>query len=211
MLITLPDYRRIYSTIHSLLLADAVDSQAASFLFSVYGAQILKRHYGIAAQPVVGSAAYHLGLQAKVLAFGDYQNGRLESHENQHHCWVEADGWLIDFMAPLYPALVKRAGQSAKIDSWMMQKPLAKAKKTLAEVQKQGDYYLLENDALASQKMSQMVTEKSHIQRGKLALDWFVKAPKKMPSPLNVNFEPNQDASKTKLIPYKSFLVSGAW
>ena len=46
MLITLADYRRIYSTIHSLLIADSVDSHEASMLFSVYGAQILKRHYG---------------------------------------------------------------------------------------------------------------------------------------------------------------------
>jgi hypothetical protein len=211
MLITLPEYRRIYSTIHSLLVADAVNSHEASLLFSVYGAQILKRHYGIAAQPVVGSSAYHLGLQAKILTFGEYQSGHLKSSESQHHCWVEADGWMIDFMAPLFPVLVKRAGKETKIEPWMMQKSMSKAKKTLAEVQSQGDFYVLENDALASQKMSQMVTEKAHIQRGKLALDWFVKTPKKMSSPLNVQFEGTQDAGKKKLIPYKSFLVSGSW
>jgi hypothetical protein len=211
MLITLPDYRRIYSTIHSLLVADAVNSHDASLLFSVYGAQILKRHYGIAAQPVVGSAAYHLGLQAKILAFGEYQSGLLQSNDSQHHCWIEADGWMIDFMAPLFPVLVKRAGKEAKIEPWMMQKPLEKAQKTLATVQHQGDFFLLENDSLASQKMSQMVTEKAHIQRGKLALDWFVKTPKKMPSPLNVQFEGVQDVGKKKLIAYKSFLVSGSW
>ncbi|MFT7454602.1 MAG: hypothetical protein ACI9MN_001319, partial [Saprospiraceae bacterium] len=33
MLITPADYRRIYSTIHSLLLADSVDSHEASMLF----------------------------------------------------------------------------------------------------------------------------------------------------------------------------------
>lgn len=211
MLITLPDYRRIYSTIHSLLVADAVDSHEANFLFSVYGAQILKRHYGIAAQPVVGFAAYHLGLQAKVLAFGESQGGRLESNDSQHHAWVEADGWLIDFMAPLFPVLVKHAGQNAKIDPWMMQKSMAKAKKSLTDLQHQGDFFVLENDTLASQKMSQLVTQKAHIQRGKLALDWFVKAPKKMPSPLHVTYAGGQDAGKKKLVAYKSFLVSGAW
>ena len=211
MLITLADYRRIYSTVHSLLIADSVNSHEASMLFSVYGAQILKRHYGIAAQPVVGSAAYHLGLQAKILAFGEYQSGHLKSNDSQHHWWVEADGWMIDFMAPLFPVLVKRSGKEAQIEPWMMQKPMAKAQKTLAAVQNQGDFLLVKNDSLASQKMSQMVTEKAHIQRGKLAVDWFVKAPKKMPSPLNVKFEGAQDANKKKLIPYKSFLVSGSW
>jgi len=211
MLITLADYRRIYSTIHSLLIADSVNSHEASMLFSVYGAQILKRHYGIAAQPVVGSAAYHLGWQAKILAFGEYQSGHLQSNDSQHHWWVEADGWMIDFMAPLFPVLVKRSGKEAQIEPWMMQKPMVKAKKTLAAVQNQGDFLLVKNDHLASQKMSQMVTEKAHIQRGKLAVDWFVKAPKKMPSPLNVKFEGAQDVSKKKLIAYKSFLVSGSW
>ena len=211
MLITLADYRRIYSTIHSLLIADSVNSHEASLLFSVYGAQILKRHYGIAAQPVVGSAAYHLGLQAKILTYGEYQGGHLQSTENQHHCWVEAHGWMIDFMAPLFPVLVKRAGKEAKLEPWMMQKPLAKVKKSLATVQNQGDFLLLDNDSLASQKMSQMVQDKTHIQRGKLALDWFVKAPKKMPSPLNVTFNGLEDAGKSKLIAYSSFLVSGSW
>ena len=78
MLITLADYRRIYSTIHSLLIADSVNSHEASLLFSVYGAQIIKRHYGIAAQPVAGSTAYHLGLQTKILTFGEYQGGHLK-------------------------------------------------------------------------------------------------------------------------------------
>jgi len=211
MLITLPDYRRIYSTIHSLLIADSVNSHEAGMLFSVYAAQILKRHYGIVARPIVGSAAYHLGLQAKILAFGEHQAGHFKSSDSQHHWWVEADGWMIDFMAPLYPVLVKRAGKEARIDSWMMQKPMAKAKKTLGAVQQQGDFFLLENDTLSSEKMSQMVKEKAHIQRGKLAVDWFVKTPKKMPSPLNVKFEGPQDAGKTKLIAYKSFLVSGSW
>ena len=59
--------------------------------------------------------------------------------------------------------------------------------------------------------MSAMVTEKAHIQRGKLAIDWFVKAPKKMLPPLNVKFESVLQANKTQLITYKSFLVSGAW
>lgn len=211
MLITLADYRRIYSTIHSLLVADSVNSHDASMLFSVYGAQILKRHYGIAALPVVGSAAYHLGLQAKILAFGEYQSGHLQSNDRQHHWWVEADGWIIDFMAPLFPVLVKRSGKEAHIEPWMMQKPMHKVKKTLSAVQNKGDFLLVKNDPLASQKMSQMVTEKAHIQRGKLALDWFVKTPKKMSSPLAVKFEGNLDASKKKLIPYKSFLVSGSW
>jgi len=114
-------------------------------------------------------------------------------------------------MAPLFPVLVKRAGKEARIDPWMMQKPMAKAKKILTDVQAQGDFFISENNVLASEKMSAMVTEKAHIQRGKLAIDWFVKTPKKMPSPLNVKFEGALQANKTKLITYKSFLVSGAW
>ncbi len=211
MLITLADYRRIYSTIHSLLVADSVNSHDASMLFSVYGAQILKRHYGIAALPVVGSAAYHLGLQAKILAFGEYQSGHFQSNDRQHHWWVEADGWIIDFMAPLFPVLVKRSGKEAHIEPWMMQKSMAKVKKSLASVNQQGDFLLLENNSLGSLKMSQMVTEKAHIQRGKLALDWFVKTPKKMPSPLQVTYKDGQPNGKSKLVTYSSFLINGSW
>jgi len=211
MLITLADYRRIYSTIHSLLLADSVNSHEASMLFSVYGAQILKRHFGISAQPIAGAAAYHLGLQAKILTFGAYQAGTLQSSHSQHHWWVEADGWMLDFMAPLFPVLVKRAGKEAKVEPWMMQKSMAKVKKSLASVNQQGDFLLLENNSLGSLKMSQMVTEKAYIQRGKLALDWFVKTPKKMPSPLQVTYKDGQPNGKSKLVTYSSFFISGSW
>lgn len=207
MLITLPDYRRIYSTIHSLLISDRVASHEASLLFSVYGAQILKRHYGVAAQPMVGTAAFHLGLQAKLLTFGAVQTGQLASNESNYHCWVEADGWIIDFMAPLYPQLVKRAGLSTNIAPWMWQKQLSKAKQSLADVQMQGDYFISENDDLGGQKLSEMLTQSAHIKRGKLAIDWFVRPPKKMPSPLNVSL----DGGKKLLVPYSSYLVSGAW
>ena len=180
-------------------------------LFSVYGAQILKRHFGISAQPMAGAAAYHLGLQAKILTFGAYQAGTLQSSHSQHHWWVEADGWLLDFMAPLFPVLVKRAGKEAKVEPWMMQKSMAKVKKSLASVNQQGDFLLLENNSLGSLKMSQMVTEKAHIQRGKLALDWFVKTPKKMPSPLQVTYKDGQPNGKSKLVTYSSFLINGSW
>ena len=59
--------------------------------------------------------------------------------------------------------------------------------------------------------MSQMVTEKAHIQRGKLALDWFVKTPKKMPSPLQVTYKDAQPNGKSKLVTYSSFLINGSW
>ena len=180
-------------------------------LFSVYGAQILKRHFGIPAQPMVGAAAYHLGLQAKILTFGAYQAGTLQSSHSQHHWWVEADGWMLDFMAPLFPVLVKRAGKEAKVEPWMMQKSMAKVKKSLSSVNQQGDFLLLENNSLGSLKMSQMVTEKAHIQRGKLALDWFVKTPKKMPSPLQVTYKDGQPNGKSKLVTYSSFLINGSW
>ena len=180
-------------------------------LFSVYGAQILKRHFGIPAQPMTGAAAYHLGLQAKILTFGTYQAGTLQSSHSQHHWWVEADGWMLDFMAPLFPVLVKRAGKEAKVEPWMMQKSMAKVKKSLASVNQQGDFLLIENNSLGSLKMSQMVSEKAHIQRGKLALDWFVKPPKKMPSPLQVTYKDGQPNGKSKLVAYSSFLISGSW
>ena len=118
---------------------------------------------------------------------------------------------MLDFMAPLFPVLVKRAGKEAKVEPWMMQKSMVKVKKSLASVNQQGDFLLLENNSLGSLKMSQMVTEKAHIQRGKLALDWFVKTPKKMPSPLQVTYKDAQPNGKSQLVTYSSFLINGSW
>jgi hypothetical protein len=52
-----------------------------------------------------------------------------------------------------------------------------------------------------------MLSQPAHIQRGKLAMDWFVKAPKKMRTPLSVSLA----GGKKQLITYTRCTISGAW
>ena len=78
-----------------MLLNEGVAPDVAGILFSFFGAQILKNHYDLNALPKAGVAAYQLGEGSK----------RVIDDAEEFHCWVEVDGWLIDFMAPSFSYL----------------------------------------------------------------------------------------------------------
>lgn len=101
MLIKQTDYHRIYRVINSLLISQNADPASASMYFSTFGAFILQQHYKVKAVPKGGLAAYNLG--GTVLLFADHrEDGYVTGAGENFHCWVEADGWAIDFMAPAF-------------------------------------------------------------------------------------------------------------
>jgi Protein of unknown function (DUF2026) len=88
---------------------------------------MLSKHYKLKATAKVGMAAYHVGGEADVIAFGEVNSQRiLTTHSNAFHSWVEVDGWAIDFMSPVFPDLHRKMGKSYSIASKMFQKPIAK-------------------------------------------------------------------------------------
>ncbi|HCJ73685.1 MAG TPA: DUF2026 domain-containing protein, partial [Agrobacterium sp.] len=120
MLIKQTDYQRIYRVINSLLLAQNADPASASMYFSTFGAFILQQHYKVKAVPKGGLAAYNLG--GKVLLFADHRDdGYVTGAGENFHCWIEADGWAIDFMAPAFADSARGLSVPAK----MFQRPLS--------------------------------------------------------------------------------------
>ncbi len=106
MLIKQSDYHRIYRVINSLLLAQNADPATASMYFSSFGAFILKQHFKLQAVPKGGLSAYNLD-GTRVLFADHREDGAVSGAGENFHCWVEADGWAIDFMAPAFADAIK--------------------------------------------------------------------------------------------------------
>ena len=144
MIIDSTEYERIYKIINSMVLNEGLSPDVSAILFSFFGAQILKKHYDLNALPKAGIAAYQLG---------DGEGSKVVADETQSfHCWVEVDGWLIDFMAPCFSTLTPVNENGLKIQPRMVQKPLSNMSDSVSELKKAGDFYLEANHAVLAKK-----------------------------------------------------------
>jgi Protein of unknown function (DUF2026) len=202
MLIKQSDYHRIYKVIHSLVLAQNADPSTASMYFASFGAFILKHHFKLQAVPKGGLAAYNL--DGALVLFADHRDdGYVTGAGENFHCWVEADGWAIDFMAPAFAQSV----QSVSVPSRMFQKPLAAMAPTINDLTRSGDFFYQAETEAMSKRFAEW---KSHGLIGDLASiasQWFRKSPKQMQAELSVT----DHTGAKRAVPLTGNALSGSW
>ncbi|WFU04647.1 DUF2026 family protein (plasmid) [Rhizobium sp. CB3171] len=202
MLIKQSDYYRIYRVINSLLINENANPATASMYFSTFGAFILQHHFKVAATPKGGLAAYNF--EGKRILFADHrEDGYVSGAGENFHCWVEADGWAIDFMAPAFP----ESAQGLGVPSRMFQRPLSSMAPSINDLGQSGDFfYRFEPDAM-SQRFADW---RKHPMIGDLATvaaNWFRKSPKQMQSSITVR----DQQSNTKIVPLVGNSLAGTW
>ena len=112
LLLPFADYCRIFRVIYSVLDGRAHTHRACIF-FAVAGAIILRQHYQLKALPVAGAAAYVVDSSASRIAmFGKLEDEMLVSSPEAFHCWVQCNGYAVDFMAPVFRENLQSSGIS---------------------------------------------------------------------------------------------------
>jgi hypothetical protein len=202
MLIKQTDYHRIYRVINSLLINENADPATASMYFSTFGAFILEHHYKVKAKPKGGLAAYNL--DGKLILFADHRDdGHVTGAGENFHCWVEADGWAIDFMAPEF----SQAARELAVPSKMFQRPLASMAPSLNELKQSGDFFYKSEPEATARRFADW---RKHAMIGDLAsiaAGWFRKSPKSMQSELSVS----DSSGKSRTIPLSGNALTGTW
>jgi hypothetical protein len=181
-LLPLPDYQRIYQVIFSVLEASEIAlTHRACIFFASVGAVILREKYGLEATISAGCMALMIDKErADVVVYGRDESGTFVNDENAFHAWVECDGWLIDFMAPIMGKALAEDGHPRSVPRRMLQKPLAKRKGSLAEIQHLGDFYIAHDRTLA-----EAIIDGQSVQFGDLlqaCLAWYRRPPKPLKS-----------------------------
>ncbi|MCH8618132.1 DUF2026 family protein [Undibacterium sp. TS12] len=150
-LLPLPDYQRIYQVIYSALESSKIAvTHRSCIFFAVAGASILREHYHLSATISVGSMALMVDeQQSNVVVYGRSENGYFVSDEKAFHAWVECDGWLIDFMAPIMGVALRKDGIDWSISPRMLQKHLDDSKSSLGEIRHLGEFIVGHNETLA--------------------------------------------------------------
>lgn len=207
-LIPLADYQRIFRVIHSVL--DSVDANipAAGFFFSVTAAQILKKFYKLNAYPVAGAAFYLISPdQSGALSFGTLDGDKVDSNSDAFHCWVQADGYVMDFMAPVYQELLAAAGHTLMVPRLMFQKPLTSMAESPTALHVPGDFRLEPNLALTRELLQQFMNKPALNNLSQVCVDWYQKPPKALGTDLSLHGEAGEEGK----IRLSKLQLSGAW
>ena len=150
-LIPFADYCRISRVISTVLTAAGEETERACIFFANVGAAILRRHYKLEAMPVAGAAAYAIGVgrdHGLVATFGKLKGDHFFATPEAFHCWIECEGVVIDFMAPIFKENLRSSGIHATVPRRAFQKPLTAMSPTLPYKFRQGAFYLVPNREL---------------------------------------------------------------
>lgn len=222
--VTLPEYERLFRTIHALAASELGDPTRASLFFAVAGAYLLKRHHKLAsACPVAGAAAYNLSLSTSTpancpLVFGTFENERLVFDRDRFHCWIEAEGWVIDPMAPLFDEMLdelldpmpvdkapaKRQGTS--LPRFMFQKPEV-ADPAAVKLDLPGAYLHIPNERLTTTLIQGFTENPAYTGLIQVADPWYARPPRKMAP--RIGIEDRQ--GNTKEVPLSPLRIAGVW
>ena len=180
-LIPLKDYERIHKTIYSILKNEDANMVRSCLYYSLFGAHILKEHYKIEPKVHAGIAGYCANAGEKgTLMFAEVSGGNLSCSKNGFHCWVEAEGWLIDFMAPIFPEIMKASGNEQLCKPLMLQKELGLAVSNPGELVNTGDFYVSSNPNLMNELFNNFVSKPANTDLIEICSRWYKKPPKKM-------------------------------
>lgn len=205
-LLPLPDYQRIYQVIYSVLEAsESARTHRACIFFASAGALILRDHYGLEATLSVGSMALMVDeKKANVVVYGRKQNDGWVYDSNGFHAWVECNGWLIDFMAPIMGQALAEDGVAFNVPRKMLQKPLADGKDDLRAIQHEGDFFFHSDSSVAHAVLdSQGAMFEDLVGVCRM---WFRKPPKGL-SPIAL--AGNETSSKPLVL--RAPMIVGAW
>lgn len=202
MLIKQSDYHRIYRVIHSLLSANNADPATAAMYFATFGAFILEHHYKIKAKPSGGLVAYNLG--GKLMLFADHrEDGYVTGAGENFHCWVEADGWAIDFMAPAFPQAVAELAVPAK----MFQRPLSSMAAGINDLKQSGDFFYQAEAEAMSRRFADWHKHGAIGDLASVAAGWFRKSPRHMTGSLVISTSDGE----TKTVALSGNMLTGSW
>ncbi|WP_148255300.1 DUF2026 family protein [Aidingimonas lacisalsi] len=200
-LIPLRDFERIHKTIYSVISNEQGDPLKSCFFFSMFAAAIMRRHYKIDAKVTAGIAAYRLGMDDKhTLMFAEEVDGYLECTDNGFHAWVEADDWVIDFMAPLFPKITPCAAK-------MFQKKRNQTASTPDGLSVPGDFFVLGNQTMTDSLFDHFDSKPAYADLLEIAKRWYKRPPKKMAGEVGIE----NGKGKIDMVKLQGARLVGAW
>lgn len=167
---------------------------------------ILREHYKLPATLSVGSMALMVDeTKANVVVYGRLEEGQWVYDADGFHAWVECNGWLVDFMAPIMGMALEEDGASFGVPRNMLQKPLADRKFDPKAIQHVGEFYCQSDKTLAESVLDSQGVEFTDLLN--VCVTWFRKPSKALP-PIALG---GTDEKNPKPLVLKAPSIMGVW
>lgn len=120
---------------------------------------------------------------------------------------VLCNGYVIDFMTPLFPETCEASGYPFIVQRHMFQKRWADMAPSHEQLNRAGDFHFVPNPELTSELLQSFFHNPASRDLVNICLHWFKKPPKSIVSQLHMQ----NDLGKISRIRLQSGLVSGMW
>jgi hypothetical protein len=178
LLLTLPDYERIFRVVHGVVGGVGLDPNHACTHINACAAYILNKYYRVPGKIVAGAAllALSTGPRPDVAAIGGMRDGQPFSDLDHFHMWIQTSYHAFDFQAPVFGSGLASQLNGRSVPPRMFQRRLADDCE--GNFQRVGDFSLH-----PSQELTEHFNEA--LFQGTLLVDmvniidrWFAKPPK---------------------------------
>lgn len=210
LLIPLLDYLRIHAVIRSVLNGVEASPAHSCIFFSFAGAALLREFYRKEAIEVAGAAFYLVdgeGSEKNALSFAMLENEQVQSSSTAFHAWVQCDGYIVDFMAPIFPETCAAFGHPFIPPRRMFQRKLTNMALSHEHLDQEGDFYLTPNLELTTNMHKSFLQKPANLDLVNICLSWYRRPPKPIVSELQIQ----NDLGKTIRIKLENTSVSGTW
>ena len=208
--ITLLEYERLFRTIHGILLNEEGTPSRACLFFAILGAAALNRHHRFKspAQVVSGAAAHNLRTPTNAcLVLGASENDELVSDKDHFHCWIEVEGWIVDFSAPLFDQMLDRGKDDTPVPPLMFQKRALSTASMLERLGSPGAYLHIGNQDLTFYLLDHFSKKRAHGDLVEICTQWYTRPPKKIRPALGIG----NAKGEVSEVPLSSIRIAGAW
>lgn len=204
--LTLPEYERLFRVIHAVIESEEGDSSKACLFFGIAGAFLLSQNHRLkGARPVVGVAGYNLRTPTNLaIILGTLEKGEWSSDEDNFHCWIEVDGWIVDLTAPLFDSMAPFERKGATVPPLMFQKP---ASTDFEGMNTPGAYMHLPNPELTVALLAHFAQKPAHGDLISICQQWYEPPPKKMAHSVGIG----DQHGLQKEVRLSQLRLEGAW
>lgn len=214
--LTFQQYGRIHDVIYSLAQHFTHNEGKECVFYSINAAAIMHAHYGKRATVVCGLGALVVHRQGDVPTavswFQEQPDGQCIATPEAFHCWVECDGWVIDFSAPNYQRTLETSFMAnthsvPRIPRKMLQKPVAQASSPMSQLTRVGRAVFAPDQEVTTHVIDGAFAKPSTEDVAHIACNWHRPPPLPLPPSITIA----NDLGKVITIPAIHRELVGAW
>jgi len=147
------------------------------------------------------------GESSLAATFGKLESDILVATPEAFHCWVECNGYAIDFMAPVFRENLQAAGIQHPTPRRMFQRPLAEMAPSSAELSKDGSFSLFPDRERTQAMIESFEQRLESSDLANICTHWYRRPPKRIPEVLDMG---SNDGRITRLTLHGPE-ISGVW